>query len=277
MKPPSQTNPLEHRLQEAVDQLEREGYTVQREPHPHELPEQLRSWKVDYIARRGPEIVIGEVASRSTAKRTGIDALARVVESIPHARLEVSWLGDADEEPPRVRQVSDYVDEARTAANVSPRAGFLLAIAAFEGALALYADRIGFKPQAPPRQVLEELFSLGYIDESDHIRLSGLYRLRSGIAHGVTTDVPAPSDISYVLHLTNRMLRGRYTSEDVVAEWVHENIDDLTRRYAERPGRTQFQPDIDDRFQPWLVERAREHFPHATVKTLRYAVRLALL
>ena len=221
MTTPLHMSPAEQQLQKAAAELELEGYTVELEPDPNDLPAQLRPRQVDLIARRGSELVIGEVASRSTAKEVGIDELARIVRSIPHADLRVFWLGDT-EEPPRVRQVQDYVADARAVAEVSPRAGLLMALAAFEGAIAHYADRVGYKLQTPPRQMLEQLYSLGYIDEDDHARLSDLYKLRAGIAHNVTRVVPHRSDINYVLHTTSRMVRGHYTSEDVVTEWLSE-------------------------------------------------------
>jgi hypothetical protein len=72
-----------------------------------------------------------------------------------------------------------------------------------------------------------------------------------------------------VLQTANRMLRGRYTSEDVVAEWLLDSLPGLRRRFVQHS-------DTAQSFQAWLVDQARDRFPYATTRTLHRAATSAL-
>ena len=175
--------------------------------------------QVDFIARRGTELLVGEIASRSSAKKERLDLLARQVAEIPNARLQVYWRGDSPLGKPDFGQVERYIREATAVADISPQAGFLMALAAVEGAIAAFAERVGVKPETPPQQLLSNLYSLGYVDEVDFDRLRSLYRLRSQIAHLSTPRQPERDDILFVLNLADRMLNDRYISADEMVEW----------------------------------------------------------
>jgi hypothetical protein len=206
-------------LDEVVSQLRLEGWTVTTEPRGDSLPEVLRNRQVDFIARRGPELLIGEVASRTTARQERIDLLARLVEQIPNARLQVYWLGDSSSAKPDFHQVQRYIKEADAVIGISPRAGLLMAMAALEGAVAAFAESVDVKPDMPPRQLLSHLYSLGFIDAPHFDRIASLYRLRSEIAHLATPREPTHDDIRFCLDLADRMLGNRYVSADRVDDW----------------------------------------------------------
>ena len=59
-------NPFEQLLNERIEELRGEGWSVLRQPDPQDLPEPLSRnlVRVDFVARRGDEILFGEVASR---------------------------------------------------------------------------------------------------------------------------------------------------------------------------------------------------------------------
>jgi hypothetical protein len=207
------------RLDEVVSQLRFEGWVVTLEPRGDSLPEALRDWPVDFIAHRDTELLIGEVASRNTAKEERIDLLARRVKQIPNARLQIYWLGDSTDAKPDFHQVQGYIGEARAVSETSPRAGLLMAMAALEGAVAAFAEGVDVKPDMPPRQLLSHLYSLGFIDAPDFNRIGSLYRFRSEIAHLATPREPSPEDILFCLDLAGRMLNNRYVSADRVDDW----------------------------------------------------------
>jgi predicted DNA-binding protein len=220
----------QRRLKEAIEELTKDGWTVTPEPHAQQLPSQLMSRQIDFIAHRGSEILIGEVASRRTAKNRQIDSLAALVEQIPNARLEVYWLGDSDVTKPDEAQLERYISEARSIVTSSPRAGLLMALAALEGAISSFADSVGVTIQAPSRQLLANLSGLGLIDTADYSRLSQLYKLRSGISHSLTAEQPDIEDIYFVINIAERMAQGRYTSADKMIDWFLENFEDPAHR-----------------------------------------------
>jgi hypothetical protein len=211
-------------LDEIVGQLRDEGWAVITEPGPDSLPEALSDRQVDFIARRGQDLLIGEVASRSSARKERIDLLARRVEQIPNARLQVYWLGDSPKDKPDFHQVGHYIQEASAVAELSAKAGLLMAMAALEGATAAFAERNHVDPQAPARQLFANLYSLGLFDESDFNRVTHLYRLRSEIAHSATPREPELGDIEFSLDLAERMLSDRYISADRITDWF-ANLD----------------------------------------------------
>ena len=219
-------SPLEKILRERIDQLRAEGWTVLREPGEQELPEALRGARLrpDVIfARRGQDILVGEIAHRGTARQERIDDLARQVAAVPGARFEVYWAGPAPAAAPDPDEVRRYIREARAVAGVSRQAALLMALAAFEGAVGVFAEEAGVQAKAPARQLLANLYSLGYIGRPDYDALSRLYRLRTAIAHQAAPQVPEQQDITFCLDLAARMLEGRYIAADQLIDWYEQH------------------------------------------------------
>jgi hypothetical protein len=80
---------------------------------------------------------------------------------------------------------------------------------------------------------LENLFALGFIDDSDHKDLRRLYQLRAEIAHAASPHVPSREDIMAVLSLADRLAHGRYASADYMAEWLVDNFETIQARVKE--------------------------------------------
>jgi hypothetical protein len=260
----------ERRLHEVVEQYLSEGWTVDLEPSLENLPGALHGRRVDFLARRAGEVVVGEIASRGTAREEQIDVLARQVKLIPNARLEVHWLGDSPAAEPEFGEVQRYISEARAISDISPQAAFLMGQAALEGAVAAFAERVGVEGRKPARQLLANLYSLGFIDESDFTRYSRLWKLRSAIAHQATAMKPQPEDVEFILNLSERMRTGRYVSADAMVEWFTERYEDATNRlpHPTLEGDYQHNGDGFSRAEDLL----RENFPYATEEAINDAV-----
>lgn len=267
----SYVGPVEQqRVREVIERLRAEGWLVEAEPDPNRLPGALRGTRVDFAARRNDELVIGEIAARATARQERIDALARKVESVPNARLEVYWIGGTPIVKPDAQEVRQYIAEARAVSKVSIRAALLMALAAFEGAVATFADEVGIRLRAPAKQLLSNLYSLGYVDKADFDRLSALYTLRTAIAHLATAMVPERLDIEFCLDLATRMLDGHYVSADQMIEWFKEHYEGPEQRtpFDSREGGFQYMGD-----EPYEAEDVlRDEFPYATDQAIADAV-----
>jgi hypothetical protein len=222
MNEQASTRRLYGRLAKVVAELRGEGWFVEIEPETKNLPAPLQDLRVDFIARRGNEILVGEVASRTSAIRERLDTIARRVKVIPNARFEVYWLGDVPQDEPRLTDIRVLAREASIIAQqVGPTAALLVAWAALEGAIARYASTENEGPERPrvPRQQLASLYSRGLINENDFERLSSLWRLRGEIAHRASRVEPSVDDIEFVLGMAERMATDRYVSTDEIVEW----------------------------------------------------------
>jgi hypothetical protein len=224
MTTPNEPSLAARRRTEIIEQLEDEGWRVTRELHSQDVPAPLWNLPVDFIAVRESDTLIGEVLSRKTAPSRRLEAVAKVVETIPNAKLEVYWLGDEDADEPDRREVRRYLRESRAIASQSPQASLLMAMAAFEAALTSYADASDVVSPGPPRRLLEHLYSLGLVSAAHHALLARLYKLRSGIVHTASSEMPDLADIAAVRSLAERMVSGKYVSVDVMTDWLRDYL-----------------------------------------------------
>lgn len=253
-------------LHDITDRLRSEGWSILTESDDPNLLG-LFERQVDFIARRGAELLVGEIASRTSARRERIDQLARQVAAIPNARLQVYWLGGSPSGKPDLSQVERYIKEAAAVAETSPQAGFLMALAAVEGAIAAFAERVNVESAAPSQQLLSNLYSLGYLDETDFNRLKSLYKLRSRIAHLATPEEPDRDDIPFVLNLADRMLNDRYVSTDEMVEWFLDRY----QHPAALPSPDLGEDDHPDSGQRAPAELLHEAFPYASARSIANA------
>jgi hypothetical protein len=227
-----------------LEELTRQGWTVYLSPSRGQVdwwPEALRNFEPDYAARKGDEIIIGEIKSRNPRSLQSLDGLARAVAKVPNARLEVHWLGDiaaiasaaplADVDP---RDVLSQVNEARILLGIGHvRAAALIAWSAVEGALLYHAARLDIPLQEDASsarsawQLLSYLDSLGYVNETDLKRLTELRSHRNAVAHFSGPGTPASrEDTEYGLDFAERLLRGQYVSVDQMVDWYQNRPED---------------------------------------------------
>lgn len=234
-------------VRDALTELADQGWTVHVDVMrgqltwlPQPLQDYLRNAEFDYVARKGDEIIIGEIKSRNpqSLQSPTLDRLARVVARVPNARLEVHWLGDiaatvsaAPLTRVNTQEIQSQIEEARLLIRLAHiRAAALIAWSAVEGALIYHATRLDVSmpedahPARSPWQLLTYLDSLGYINETDLKRLSQLRSQRNAVAHFRTPgETPNREDIEYSLGIAERMLRHQYISVDQMVDWC-ENL-----------------------------------------------------
>lgn len=227
MTEPPQEQMFRSRLKQAVDELSRDGWDIVETPGTEALPESLRDWQPDFIARRGSDIIIGEVKSRNSANLEDLNHFAQSVADLANARFEVYWLGDAPESEPPIDNVRVFIREASELTQAGHlTAGTLTAWAALEGAIIHFAsDKEDIQAWRSPRQLLSNLYSLGYVSEQDFQRLMNLAKARSEIAHHVSRITPSVGDIEFILKTAERMASGQYVSVDQMIEWFQEHYE----------------------------------------------------
>jgi hypothetical protein len=221
-------SPLEQafrqRMAEAIAELRGDDWEVV-DLAGHEMPSWFRgevlNFQPDFVARKGEELLVGEVKSRNSSELQELNALADAVAKLPNARLEVYWLGDEPENDPTRELVRTYAREAATLLKTGHiTSAVVIAWTALEGALVYYAAEsqapMSAEVRTPPNawQLLSQLYSLGYISEDDYSRLQEVRKQRNAAVHYVGTVAPNTSDIEYVLDIVDRMLSGRYTTVD---------------------------------------------------------------
>jgi hypothetical protein len=183
--------PEKQTLERIAKQYRKEGYEVSLSPSSADLPEPLRDFQIDLLARKGEETVVVEIKMARTEKPSPeIERLAEAVSRIPNYRFDFvavqrqpiigreQWL---DSVSLSVRlQESDrlfaqgYVD-----------ASILLLWSVTEGILRLLADRhrLGLSSRGPQTMV-KTLYSQGLIDKVDADILEQAGQLRNLSVHG---------------------------------------------------------------------------------------------
>jgi hypothetical protein len=255
------------RLAEAIGDLAFDGWEVLvgDQLTAPAVPRELLALKPDLVARKGSELLVGEIKARSSEDLADLNALAGTVAKLPNARFEVYWLGDETQTEPGLERIRELAAEARTlAATGHLAAAVVIAWAALEGALERYAT----EAQAPVTTdsdrgitawpLLSRLYSLGYVSEADFKRLREVRKRRNAAVHFGPDDPPRAEDIGFTLALAERLGSGRYVPVDQMMEWYIDRYD-YPHPPTEETGRG--------------VEVALiEQFPTATAADVREAV-----
>ena len=219
-------------LRLAVESLTDEGWDV--EVQPIRLPEELGKFRPDYIARRGDELIIGEVKFRGERELVSLEHLSQLVDQIPRARLEMTWLGRAVEPPTG----DDVVKMSEAAVGLIPTnaaAAMLFAWSSLEGALELYAEvDAGSTYRRRPSDaygMLNSMANLGDLSKAQFDRLYRASKQRNAIAHGEY--LQPPSDlIEYVATVAKAIVRGGFATVEEMVEWFLENYKDLADKVS---------------------------------------------
>ena len=193
-------------VERVANDLRQRGYDVVTEPSISELPDFLREYRPDIIAKSADESLVVQVNDlRSSTEQGRARAIARLVANQPGWRfLLVSppsnpgavFQGDEPLlEPARVR---DLLSEAQAVAKHGlSRAALVMAWAGLEAAMRVAAQRHEISVERSDSWTLmRELVSEGVLRRDSYQHLAELFRLRSALAHGMQpTDLTAGFDL----------------------------------------------------------------------------------
>jgi len=198
-----------------------QGYEVVVEPSGADLPDFVREYTPDLIAKRGKDCLIIEIKQpRPDAERDRIRAIAERVQSQPGWRFV---LISPQERPPNVitaeavqtpddKYVRALAQDARRLLNEAHyEAALLLAWSAVEGAMRVAASRANVDVKRPDTwSLMRELVSVGLLDRHRYTQLSDVFRWRSALAHGFATPNKtqgAPEVVDLAIKVAEELLR----------------------------------------------------------------------
>lgn len=182
----SAPSPVDEFVRTSIESYREQGYRVLRECYLPDLDGRMPRFRADIVALKDDEVVVVEVKSKEQAKADiHLDSLAKTIERIPGARLDVIWLGSVDPVP-GFDTALRHAGDARILREHHPDAAVLIGWAALEGVLAirLEIEAISVTDSPNAKQMLADLYGNSLISWSRYVRLNGVARARNAIAHG---------------------------------------------------------------------------------------------
>lgn len=202
-------------LEKAVEQYQKEGYSVITHPNKDELPPALGELEIGLVARRGNEAVAVQFKRRD--QLYDLNGLPHAVERM---HLEPGWRLDLvvfppeggievprDGSEPDAGYIQFLIEEARQALGLGvTHAAFLIAWAAAEAAMREAARGGGLAiDREVPSFVLKNLYSAGIISREDYDRVGQCLQVRNALVHGFAPPRFAAADVEFLLAFTNQL------------------------------------------------------------------------
>lgn len=172
-------------------------FEVVLHPHPSSLPDFLRGYRPDLLARQEDESVVVEVkAGSANPQRDRFRELACAVDGQPGWRFELVFRSappvPEPDAPAAQRPSLTRPDAARAIADAEdlvgsgrPEAALLWAWSAAEATLRLLASAEGISlRRSDPAYLLKQLALEGAITREDYEVLMRSFRTRNAVAHG---------------------------------------------------------------------------------------------
>ena len=192
-------------LERVAQDLRAKGYEVFVEPSASEIPDFVREYQPDILARGATESLIVEVKQPlSESERERIRTIARRVEGHPGWRFMLvapeRTAGGSESlgvKPIEKQQLLDWLREARALVQSGhSRSALLVAWAGLEAAMRVAVSAHSLSEQADSWKLMRELVSNGLLDRESYLELTDLFRLRSALAHGMQPEtIPASIDL----------------------------------------------------------------------------------
>ena len=209
---------IEQRLNVVAERYRNLGFKVVLHPKADDLPPFAKDFKVEILATKDDGSVLAVAKSSPTELQSDQD-VARYVEITsgqPGWKLDVFVLGpDAPAIPNgEVREPTD--EDLRHAVSdaermlgegfVSP--AFVTAWAALEAVMRRRLVASGGKATygTSPRTMLNELFSVGMLSNSEFRDLEGLFQLRNIIVHGFAVPQFPITSVEFLIRTSNQLL-----------------------------------------------------------------------
>jgi len=176
-----------------ADDYRRRGYDVEVEPASNALPEFLRGFQPDLIARKPGESVVVEV--KVGTRKSAAEQLREIAERVnqqPGWRFSLVFADpDTPDQiteagPPPMAVIEERASNAEALIGTGQNeAAFLLLWSALEGILRLLGDRAHLPlASLPPSTLVRELYSAGEISRDHFETLLELLPVRNRLVHG---------------------------------------------------------------------------------------------
>jgi hypothetical protein len=170
------------------------GYDVVVRPGPVLLPEPLKQFRPDLLAKNAKEKVVVEVRSKATlSEAIPAKRVAQTIESMPGWRFELVVVNPelqtsvpARGEALSLKQITARTEEARTLASKGHlSAAFLVSWSAAEAVLRRIAAKYGLDTSGySPAALYKELYSIGAISRRAYETFAEAVQARNSLVHG---------------------------------------------------------------------------------------------
>lgn len=194
------------------------GYKVVSQPSGDQLPNELKGYTPDLIAKKGKETIVVEVKSLKSLKGNSemLDLVRKVCEqkgwqfnlvisnpskkSVESSKAQMNSLGPIE--------IASQIDEIeKLISSNMVRSAVLLFGAVAEGIFRLMlsakmnpGSRVGLKPY------LQEAVFQGILSKEDFDLFESLLLSRNGIAHAYDIELPSGTELSAALRILKKML-----------------------------------------------------------------------
>jgi uncharacterized protein YutE (UPF0331/DUF86 family) len=201
------------------------GYEISFQPNPEDLPDFLKNYRPDMIARRGDEAVIIEVKSRSSLNSSAqyLRNLAQAVEQHPGWRFELVMTNPEDatysqraEGSLQETEIESRLQVARQLATQHPESAILYSWSLAEATLRLVAENEGLSLQRfDPLYLVKKLATDGVLSKSEYQLLMNALSLRNSIAHGFKTAQLDQESLYELITITEQLLKALHSDKKV--------------------------------------------------------------
>jgi REase_AHJR-like len=186
---------VQARILERARELQRQGFAVQVEPDPQQVPAFLRSFSVDLIAEREGEGLVLEVKAGHELQRPPyLEELARAVEQQPGWRFELELVEpEWADRPLREASSSSPLTYVRKLLDAIPELGARdvnAAVVAVWAPIEVLLERAAVVFDVPVTDqsapyLMKALYTEGVLAREDFQQLQHGWQYRNMIAHGV--------------------------------------------------------------------------------------------
>lgn len=170
------------------------GYEVIEEPAPDQLPDFLSDYRPDLLIRRGNEVTIVEVKSKSSlSKYPQVRDLARLLQGKPGWNFELILVAEGENlnvpegvHPFEREDVVRGIEAAEALLKAGfPEAALLLAWSTVEATVRLLAEEEGIPlDRLSPPYILKQVVTEGLISKDDYNFLLDAIKYRNALVHG---------------------------------------------------------------------------------------------
>jgi uncharacterized protein YutE (UPF0331/DUF86 family) len=203
------------------------GYEVSFMPNPEDLPDFLRSYRPDMVARRGDEAVVVEVKSGSylsSSSNQYLHHLAQVVEQHLGWRFELVIINSEEAiyrnenslqagGSLQKQEIESRLQVARQLAAEYPEAAILYSWSLVEATLRLVVEAEGLSlPRFDPLYLVKKLVTEGVISKAEYQLLMNALSWRNAIAHGFKTKQVTQDSVDELIRLTEHLLKSLHDS-----------------------------------------------------------------
>jgi uncharacterized protein YutE (UPF0331/DUF86 family) len=211
------------RLIRLAEEYRDKGYEISFHPNPEDLPDFLKNYRPDMIARRDDEAVVVEVKSRSSLNSSTqyLRNLAQVVEQHPGWRFELVMTNPEDAEYSQSAEgslqeaeIESRLQVARQLTTQHLESAILYSWSLVEATLRLVAENEGLSLQRfDPLYLVKQLATEGVISKSEYQLLMNALSLRNSIAHGFKTTQLTQESLYDLINITERLLKALHSDK----------------------------------------------------------------